>query len=101
MAARLLLTGSIIDAQEALRIGLVSQVVAAADLLPEARALAGQIAANPPEAVQHIKEGLRRGAGMDRGGLPDLAAFVGNGLARLFESEGHREAVAAFTSRRT
>jgi hypothetical protein len=38
---------------------------------------------------------------MDRSGLPDLAAFVGNGLARLFASEGHREAVAAFMTRKS
>ena len=69
--------------------------------MPQARALADRIAANPPEAVEHIKEGLRRAAGMDRSGLPDLAAFVGNGLARLFASEGHKEAVAAFMSKRS
>ena len=101
MATRLLLTGDIINAQEALRIGLVSEVVPADDLMPQARALADRIAANPPEAVEHIKEGLRRAAGMDRTGLPDLAAFVGNGLARLFASEGHKEAVAAFMSKRS
>ncbi len=101
MATRLLLTGDIIDANEALRIGLVSQVVPGSELMTEARALADRIAANPPEAVEHIKEGLRRAAGMDRAGLPDLAAFVGNGLARLFASEGHREAVAAFMSKRS
>ncbi len=69
--------------------------------MSETRALADRIAVNPPEAVEHIKEGLRRASGMDRTGLPDLAAFVGNGLARLFASEGHREAVAAFMSRRS
>jgi len=100
MAARLLFTGDIVDAAEALRIGLVSQVVPAADLMPVARALAERIAANPPEAVEHIKEGLRRGVSADRNDLPQLAAFVGNGLARLFASEGHKAAVAAFMAKK-
>ncbi|HEX9259253.1 MAG TPA: enoyl-CoA hydratase-related protein [Acidimicrobiales bacterium] len=100
MAARLLLTGDIVEAHEALRIGLVSQVVPPDDLMTEARALAERIAANPPDAVQHIKEGLRRASSIDRNGLPDLAAFVGNGLARLFASEGHRAAVAAFMNKK-
>jgi enoyl-CoA hydratase/carnithine racemase len=99
-AARLLFTGDVIDAAEALRIGLVSEVHPAGELLPAARALATRIAANPPLAVAHIKEGLRRGAATDRNGLPDLAAFVGNGLARLFATEDHAEAAAAFVAKR-
>ena len=63
MATRLLLTGDIIDANEALRIGLVSQVVPSGDLMTETRALADRIAANPPEAVEHIKEGSAPGGG--------------------------------------
>jgi enoyl-CoA hydratase/carnithine racemase len=99
-AARLLLTGDIIDADEALRIGLVSAVVAGDALLPEARALAARIAANPPLAVAHIKEGLRRAAGLTRAELPELASFVGNGLARLFATDDHKEAAAAFVEKR-
>jgi enoyl-CoA hydratase/carnithine racemase len=99
-AARLLLTGDIIDAQEALAMGLVSQVVPGDELMTEAQGLADRIAANPPIAVEYIKEGLRRAAGTDRHGLPDLAAFVGNGLARLFATADHKEAVAAFMEKR-
>jgi enoyl-CoA hydratase/carnithine racemase len=99
-AAELLFTGSIIDADEALRIGLVSRVVPANELLPTAYELAGRIAANPPIAVRYIKEGLRRGSGCSYSGLDDLATFVGNGLARLFESEDHKEAAEAFIAKR-
>jgi enoyl-CoA hydratase/carnithine racemase len=99
-AARLLLTGDIIDAAEAQRIGLVTDVVPADELLPAARALAARIAANPPLTVGYIKEGLRRAAGMDRRGLPELGAFVGSGLARLFGTADHREAAAAFIEKR-
>ena len=48
-----------IDAAEALRIGLVSRVVPHAELLPAALALAEKIAANPPLAVARLKAGLR------------------------------------------
>ena len=60
-AMRLLLTGEFIDAEEALRIGLVSKVVAPEELLPEARRMADQICANGPIAVRMTKELARRG----------------------------------------
>jgi len=50
-ALKLLLTGAIIDAQEALRIGLVDEVVPAAELMRRAETLAMSIAANAPLAV--------------------------------------------------
>lgn len=99
-AAELLLTGDKVDAQEAARIGLVSRVVTPDELLPAARALAERIAANPPLAIGHLKEGLRRAAGRSHGELDDVATFVGNGLARLFASEDHKEAAAAFIEKR-
>jgi enoyl-CoA hydratase/carnithine racemase len=54
-AMRLILTGEIIDAQEALRIGLVEEVVPAGKLLDTALALAGRIAANPYLSVRQAK----------------------------------------------
>ena len=54
-AMRLILTGEIIDAQEALRIGLVDEVVAHDKLMEEAFSLAGRIAANPYLSVRHAK----------------------------------------------
>jgi enoyl-CoA hydratase/carnithine racemase len=99
-ATELLLTGDKITADEALRIGLVARVVTADELLPTAYGLAARIAANPPLAVRHIKEGLRRGLGRTYGDLDDLAAFVGNSLARLFRSDDHKEAATAFLEKR-
>jgi len=55
-AMRLLLTAELIPAEEALRIGLVNEVVAAADVMPRALALAEMIAANSPVAVQAVKQ---------------------------------------------
>jgi enoyl-CoA hydratase/carnithine racemase len=54
-AMRLILTGEIIDANEALRIGLVDEVVPHAELLQAAFALAGKIASNPYLSVRHAK----------------------------------------------
>ena len=61
-ALRLLLSGAMIDAREALRIGLVDEVVPAAGLLTRAEALANEIAANAPiaiaETLRAVDEGL-------------------------------------------
>ena len=54
-ALRLILTGEIIDAEEALRIGLVDEVVPHERLLETAFALSGKIAANPYLSVRHAK----------------------------------------------
>lgn len=99
-AAELMFTGDIIDAAEAERIGLVSKVVPDDDLMTTATSMAARIAANPPLSVRYIKEGLRRGAGLRHGDLDELAAFVGNGLSRLFTSKDHAEASAAFMEKR-
>jgi enoyl-CoA hydratase/carnithine racemase len=99
-AAELLFTGDMVDAAEAERIGLVSRVLPAEDLVPAAQDLAGRIAANPPQAVRHIKEGLRRAVGRAYTELPEVSSFVANGLAHLFTTEDHKEAAAAFMEKR-
>ena len=96
-ATELLLTGELIDAQEAQRIGLVSRVVPHAELLPAALALAERIAANPPLAIARIKQGLRRALDPD---WQALGTFVSSSLAELFRSEDHREGVRAFLEKR-
>ena len=96
-AAELLFTGEVIDAAEALRIGLVSRVVPHAELLPAALALAEKIAANPPLAVRRLTQGLRRALDPD---WEALGSFVSSSLAELFRSEDHREGVRAFLEKR-
>lgn len=54
-AMRMILTGEIIDAKEALRIGLVEEVVKHGDLMNAAFALAGKIAVNPYLSVRQAK----------------------------------------------
>jgi enoyl-CoA hydratase len=60
-ALRLLLTGEIISAAEAHRLGLVDEVVPAAELLPRAEQLALAIAANAPLAVRHTIAAVHAG----------------------------------------
>ncbi len=61
---KLLLTGAIIDAREALRIGLVDEVVSAAELMPRAEALALEIAANAPLALAETLRAVDEGIGL-------------------------------------
>jgi len=61
---RLVLTGEMITAQEAHRIGLVNEVTAPAELIPRAEALAHKIIANAPVAVQYAMEAVNKGMEM-------------------------------------
>ena len=63
-AMLLLLTGDVIDAQEALRMGLVSKVVPHKELMPTAIELGRRIAKNAPLAVRAIKQLVTRGQDM-------------------------------------
>jgi enoyl-CoA hydratase/carnithine racemase len=96
-AAELLFTGDLIDAAEALRIGLVGRVVAHDRLLGEARALAARIAANPPLAVQALKTGLRRTA---YGDPQEIGGWAIDTIRRLARTDDHREGVASYLEKR-
>jgi enoyl-CoA hydratase len=96
-AAELLFTGRVIDAHEAHEMRLVSRVVPHDELLPTARSLAEAIAANPPLAVQALKDGLRRALDPD---WRDLGTWVTSTLGRLFTTHDHREGAAAFLEKR-
>lgn len=97
VALDLLLTGRQITAQEALQIGLVTRVVPAADLLPEARRMAAELATKAPIAVQYIIEAVNRGLEQPF----DKAAFLEATLFGLVASTGDmREGTAAFLEKR-
>ena len=96
-AAELLLTGDVIDAREALRIGLVSEVLPHAELTARANALAATIAGNPPLATRAIKEGLRRAA---CGDPKVIGTWAIETIYRLFQTEDHREGVKSFLEKR-
>ena len=97
-ATEMCLTGRMVPADEALRMGLVSAVTEPDELLPAALAKAEEIANNPTRAVMMIKELLRKNpmeddldAVMEREGLRDQ-------IARRLPD--HAEAVAAFLEKR-
>ncbi len=96
-AAELLFTGDIIDAAEALRIGLVSEVLSHDQLMPRALALAGRIAANPPLAVQRLKAGLALSA---YGDAREIGTWAMGAIRELMRTEDHREGVASFLEKR-
>src|SRR4051812_31457936 len=96
-AAELLYTGRVIDAAEAKELRLVSRVVAHDNLMPTALALAQEIAANPPLAVQRLKAGLRTALDPD---FDALGRWVSSSLAELFRTDDHKEGVAAFLEKR-
>jgi enoyl-CoA hydratase/carnithine racemase len=64
LAQQILLTGEIISAQEALRIGLVNEVVPQAELIARAEAIAAKIIANAPLAIQYVIEAVNKGMEM-------------------------------------
>lgn len=96
-AAELLFTGDVIDAAEAHRIGLVSEVTPHEALMDRARALAGRIAVNPPLALRYMKEGLRRGT---YGDPRELGGWAIETIRALMKTEDHREGVASFLEKR-
>ena len=64
VAHELILTGEMISAEEALRIGLVNRVYEPAELMPAAEAIAKKIIANAPLAVKYAMEAIEHGMEM-------------------------------------
>lgn len=97
-ACEMALTGDMVDAEEALRIGLVSQVVPDEELMASARALSLKIAANPTHAVRMTKRLLRQASQQRLDTILEMsAAFQALGHA----TNDHHEAVAAMHARRS
>lgn len=97
-AAMMLLTGDPIDAAEALRIGLVSQVLPPSEVLPAASDLAHRIAARPPIAAQAAKANLRAAWSM---GLEQAIQYERELQAVALGTRDAGEGRAAFAERRT
>ena len=97
MAMQLILTGEMIDSQEALRLGLINKVVPGGDLLPYCRKLLTTIQRNSPVASRLAIESINVGLEipLDRGLEHEAALF---GLA--CSSEDKKEGTAAFLEKR-
>jgi enoyl-CoA hydratase/carnithine racemase len=97
-AAEMAFTGDAVDAQQALACGLVSRVVAPAELLAEAHRLAARIAANSGPVLRMTKSLLREGQHADLESLLEMSATM---QALAHHTPHHREAVMAFIEKRT
>jgi enoyl-CoA hydratase/carnithine racemase len=96
-AMRWMLTGDTFDAAEALRIGLVQEVVPAADLLARGKALAGRIAAQAPLAVRGILASSR--AALEEGVAAETPRLYPRART-LMATEDALEGMQAFLERR-
>lgn len=96
-AAELLFTGAVIDAAEALRIGLVTDVVPHEQLMATAQAMAAKIAVNPPLALRYMKQGLARAS---YGDPHEIGAWAIEIIRRLMTTDDHKEGVASFIEKR-
>jgi enoyl-CoA hydratase len=97
-ALQLILSGEMINAQEAYRIGLVNEIVPAADLVPRAEAILKKIASNAPIAVKFALEAANKGLETSQGeGLLLEASYFGLCAA----TEDKKEGTTAFLEKRT
>ena len=96
-ALQLILSGAMISAQEAYRIGLVNEVVPAADLIPRAEAILKEIAANAPIAVKHSLEAVNKGMDTSQSeGFALEASYFG----LCAGTEDKKEGTSAFLEKR-
>lgn len=95
-AARLLLTGDLVDAREALAAGLVDEVCPDDELMACARALAAKILAHPPAGVVANKRALVAASG---GGLEAALAHAADVQPGRFTSDEFRRAVRSARTR--
>jgi enoyl-CoA hydratase/carnithine racemase len=96
-AAELTLTGRILTAEEALKIGLFLEVVEPDELLPRVRAIAAELPAKPPQAVRLAKRLLKLA---QRSELPDFLDLCASFQAMAHQTDDHGEAVSAFLDKR-
>ncbi len=97
-AAELMLTGSWIDAGQAVALGLANRVVPRADLMTEALALAELAASKSPFAVKLIKQAMLHGGEMP---LNAALKYEQALISLAFESEDMHEGCRAFLEKRT
>lgn len=97
VAAEMFYTGEMIDAQTALRLGIVSRVVPLAQLETEVKTLAQKIADGPPMAINAIKEAL---FGSDAEELAKALEHEAEEQIKCFYSEDCQEGIRAFFEKR-
>ncbi len=94
-ALEMILTGDFIDAQEAYRVGLVTKVFPAAELMEKALQLAQEIAARPPLAIRYAKDAVNKG--QEHMANYELESYL---HALSCTTQDKKEGVAAFLAKR-
>ena len=97
-ACELIFTGDLIDAEEALAMGLVSNVVPPEELMPTVRQLARKIALGPPLAIRFAKRALYRSQDSDLRSALEFETYAQNICS---ETEDAREGIRAFVEKRS
>jgi enoyl-CoA hydratase len=96
-ALEMIFTGELINAEEALKIGLVNRVVPREKVMEEAMILAEKIAANAPIALKMCKAAVNRGMQTD---INTALAYESEVFALCFTSEDQKDAMSAFIEKR-
>ena len=97
LAMELVLTGDMIDAQQALRIGLVNKIVPPEELMDAVKKTAGKIASKGQIAVRLVKECIQNGMDID---LDNALRLEKQAFAILCASEDQKEGMKAFMEKR-
>ncbi len=97
-AAELTFSGRVVDAAEALELGMVLEVVPGDKLMECARERAAVIAGKPPRTLRAAKRLMRHAERMD---LPDFLSAAAAYQALMHQTEDHMEAVNALIEKRT
>lgn len=97
IAKEILYTGDMLDASEAYRIGLLNKVVAQAELLDTAKAMARKIASKSSVAIELCKAAVNDGLEMES---EKACAYEANLFALCFSTEDQKEGMSAFLEKR-
>ena len=96
-AKEMIYTGSMIDAEEALRIGFINRITTQENLIPECEAILRKIMSKAPMAIASAKNAINTGMNMDlRSGLAYEAQVFGS----CFATRDQKEGMAAFLEKR-
>ena len=96
-ACEMIFTGEVIDAQEALRLGIVSAVYPPEELMPAALALARKIAEGPPIAIRLAKRAIYHNLECDLRQALEFETFAQN---ICYDTEDAGEGIRAFVEKR-
>ena len=101
IAMEMLLTGRWLDAEECARWGMINRLVAGADLMKEARALAEVLASGPPLVYAAIKQVVRAAETMNfQDAMNKITKSQFETVETLYQSEDQREGARAFAEKR-